>query len=157
MSAGELQLCDFDAAVDPALLMQVAELEGLAFQKPWGYESLRRTLAQPGSMLAVLRTSAAPLAFCLYQQVLDEASILQMATAPAARRCGHGLQLLGFVKQAAQSRGCVRLLLEVRQGNHAARSLYAAAGFAELAVRRGYYADDGEDALILACALASLG
>jgi ribosomal-protein-alanine N-acetyltransferase len=153
MPADENILHDFDSTIPPPLLAQVAELEAQAFARPWGLASLRETLEQPGSRLAILsRAGAPPLAFCLYQQILDEASVLQMATAPTARRCGHGRRLLGFVQRQAHERGCSQILLEVRASNLAARALYAATGFVPLAVRRGYYAD-GEDALILACAL----
>ncbi len=130
-------------------------MEALAFAHPWGEESLRSTLAQAGSGLAVVGAGEAgdfePLAFCLYQQIVDEMSILQVATATAARRRGLGLRLIRFVQQVAQAGGCVQLFLEVRRGNAAARGLYAAAGFIEQGVRRGYYADNGEDALLLGC------
>ena len=128
-----------------------------AFAQPCGLASLRSTLSQAGSGLAVLMSAGEPLAFCLYQQVVDEVSILQMATAPAMHRRGLGLELLRYLQQSATARGCMRLILEVRQSNQPARGLYAAAGFLPLAVRRGYYADSGEDALILACPLPIRG
>lgn len=150
-----------DHRLTPALLAQVAAMEVLAFAEPWGAESMLSTLRQPGSALAVISEraphagslAAEPLAFCLYQQIVDEVSILQLATAPAARRRGYGLRLLRFVQQAAQAGGCVQLFLEVRRGNVAALALYAAAGFVKTGVRRRYYADNGEDALLLCCPL----
>lgn len=148
----------FDHRIEPALLSQIAEMEALAFAHPWGAQSLRSTLAQAGSGLAVICSAPAPaqapLAFCLYQQVVDEMSILQIATAPAVRRRGHGLRLIRFVQQAARQGGCRQLFLEVRRGNTPALGLYMAAGFTEQGVRRGYYADNGEDALLLCCPLA---
>lgn len=133
-------------------------MEAQAFAHPWGAESLRSTLAQAGSGLVMLGTAVAgtvePLSFCLYQQVVDEMSILQIATAPQAQRRGHGLRLVRFVQQAARAGGCNQIFLEVRSGNTAARGLYAAAGFIEQGVRRGYYADNGEDALLLFCPLS---
>jgi ribosomal-protein-alanine N-acetyltransferase len=161
----QVQLKVHDHQIDPALLAQVAAMEVLAFAEPWGAESMRSTLSQPGSALAVLtgalaagdgEREAAPLAFCLYQQVIDEVSILQLATAPAARRRGYGLRLLRFVQQAAQAAGCAQLFLEVRRGNAAAIALYEAAGFVQAGVRRRYYADNGEDALVLHCPLPLL-
>lgn len=158
----EVQLLLYDHCLAPALLAQVAAMEVLAFAEPWGAESMLSTLRQPGGALAVLSgrptapagsAGAEPLAFCLYQQIVDEVSILQLATAPAARRRGHGLRLLRFVQQAAQAGGCVQLFLEVRRGNVAALGLYGAAGFVQTGVRRRYYADNGEDALLLCCPL----
>lgn len=157
----EVQLLVYDHRLTPALLAQVAAMEVLAFAEPWGAESMVSTLCQPGSALAVISgrsphegsSAAAPLAFCLYQQIVDEVSILQLATAPAARRRGYGLRLLRFVQQAAQAGGCVQLFLEVRRGNVAALGLYGAAGFVQTGVRRRYYSDNGEDALLLGCSL----
>ena len=155
--ADELLLV-FDHRIEPALLSQIAAMEALAFAQPWGAQSLHSTLAQVGSGLAVICAAdapeQAPLSFCLYQQVVDEMSILQIATAPAARRRGHGLRLIRFVQQVARDGGCRQLFLEVRRGNTPALGLYAAAGFTEQGVRRGYYADNGEDALLLCCPLA---
>ena len=152
---------DCGPRLTPALLAQIAAMEVLAFAEPWGAESMLSTLRQAGSALAVISgrsppagsLAAEPLAFCLYQQIVDEVSILQLATAPAARRRGHGLRLLRFVQQAAQAGGCAQLFLEVRRGNVAALGLYGAAGFVQAGVRRRYYADNGEDALLLCCPL----
>lgn len=159
----QVQLTVHDHQIEAALLAQVAAMEVLAFAEPWGAESMRSTLGQPGSALAVLTRclpaahgelpATEPVAFCLYQQVIDEVSILQLATAPAARRRGHGLRLLRFVQAAAQAAGCAQLFLEVRRGNTAAIALYGAAGFVQAGVRRRYYADNGEDALVLCCPL----
>ncbi len=151
----DVEIHVFDHRIAAELLAQVAAVEVLAFTQPWGLESLRNTLEQPGSALAVVvaRGTLVPRAFCLYQQTVDEVSILQIATAPTARRLGYGLRLLQFVQQAARERGCTQLFLEVRRGNAAALALYQAAGFVPHAVRRSYYADNGEDALLLICPL----
>ena len=146
----QVELRVFDHHLEPELLAQIAELEALAFAEPWGLESLGRTLAQPGSALAVVFLGRQPLAFCLYQQIVDEVSILQIATLPAARRRGYGMRLLRLVQQLAREGGCSQLFLEVRRGNTAALGLYEAAGFVPQAVRRSYYTDNGEDALVLA-------
>jgi ribosomal-protein-alanine N-acetyltransferase len=152
----EVKIQVFDHRIATELLAQVAAVELVAFSPPWGYESLLSTLQQAGSALAVVvepSAPLAPLAFCLYQQIVDEVSILQIATAPAARRRGYGLRLLQFVQKAALAQGCIQLFLEVRQGNVEALALYQAAGFVQQAVRRNYYADTGEDALLLTCEL----
>ena len=158
-AAADEPLLVFDHKISPALLTKIAAMEARAFAHPWGEQSLRSTLAQAGSGLAVVSTARPadpePLAFCLYQQIVDEMSILQIATAAQARRRGLGLRLIRFVQQTAQSGGCAQLFLEVRRSNTAARGLYTSAGFIEQGVRRGYYADNGEDALLLCCPVPS--
>ena len=80
-----------------------------------------------------------------------EAHLLNLSVAGPWQRRGIGRELLNFVLRLARESGAARILLEVRPTNSAARALYAAAGFAEIATRRGYYPPDEsrEDAIVL--------
>ena len=80
-----------------------------------------------------------------------EAHLLNLSVAGPWQRRGIGREMLNFVLRLARDSGTARIFLEVRPSNSAARSLYAAAGFAEIAMRRGYYpADESrEDAIVL--------
>ncbi|MGH8703052.1 MAG: ribosomal protein S18-alanine N-acetyltransferase, partial [Burkholderiales bacterium] len=84
-----------------------------------------------------------------------EAHLLNLSVAHRWQRRGIGREVLGFVLQLARRSGAARILLEVRPSNDAARALYAAAGFAEIATRRAYYPADAsrEDAIVLELAL----
>ncbi len=81
-----------------------------------------------------------------------EAHLLNLSVAGAMQRRGHGAALLREVLRIARERGAVRLFLEVRPSNVAARKLYESFGFRAVGVRGAYYpAHDGrEDALVLA-------
>jgi ribosomal-protein-alanine N-acetyltransferase len=93
----------------------------------------------------------------LVQVAVEEAELLQVAVAPAARRRGLGGRLVRAALALAARAGARELFLEVRPSNAAARALYAAEGFREEGLRRGYYRN-GEDALVLRKALGhSLG
>ncbi|MGQ0631045.1 MAG: ribosomal protein S18-alanine N-acetyltransferase [Sporichthyaceae bacterium] len=76
------------------------------------------------------------------------ADVQTIAVSAAAQGRGLGGVLLDALIIEAGARGCSEILLEVRADNAAARALYARREFAEIAVRRRYYAD-GCDALIL--------
>lgn len=89
-----------------------------------------------------------PRGFLVAWRVADELEVLFVATDPASRRRGVGRALLGRALDEARGEGLARVLLEVAAGNAAARALYAAFGFRELGVRRGYYAD-GDDAVMM--------
>jgi ribosomal-protein-alanine N-acetyltransferase len=84
-----------------------------------------------------------------------DAHLLNLSVASPWQRRGIGREVLNFVRELARESGAARILLEVRPSNGAARSLYSAAGFAEIATRRGYYpADENrEDAIVLELAL----
>jgi len=80
-----------------------------------------------------------------------EAHLLNLSVDGPWQRRGIGRELLNFVLRLARESGAARILLEVRPTNSAARALYAAAGFAEIATRRSYYPADAsrEDAIVL--------
>jgi ribosomal-protein-alanine N-acetyltransferase len=81
---------------------------------------------------------------------VDEMHILNVAVAPGWRRRGIGRWLLRFAMGKAARAGARRALLEVRAGNAEARALYADMGFARLGIRRDYYREPLEDAVVLA-------
>ena len=82
----------------------------------------------------------------------DEAEILTLAVHPGQRRQGIGSALMDAAKARAAALGAAAVFLEVAVTNDAARSLYAAHGFAEAGLRRRYYSDR-TDALVLRCTL----
>ncbi len=83
-----------------------------------------------------------------------ELEILNLAVEPDARRQGCGRRLLSLALQAGRKMGMQKAILEVREGNGAAIALYLGSGFVQVGRRRRYYADTGEDALVLECQLA---
>ena len=81
----------------------------------------------------------------------EEAHLLNLSIAGPLQRRGLGRELLSFVQKLARDYAARNILLEVRPSNVAALALYAAAGFAEAGVRKGYYPDGEtrEDAIVL--------
>lgn len=131
----------------------LAELHAAAFaHDPWSAQDFAAFLQDPTTLLV---TSAQ--GFALLRVVLDEAEVLTLAVAPAARGQGHGTALLSAALAQAAKRGATRLFLEVAADNAAARALYMRAGFVQTGQRRGYYARAGRlpvDALLLERGLA---
>ena len=82
-------------------------------------------------------------------QVIDEAHIVSVGVRTPYRGLGVGeLLLISAIEQAIQHKAD-RVTLEVRVSNHVAQNLYLKYGFRERGVRKGYYADNREDALIM--------
>jgi ribosomal-protein-alanine N-acetyltransferase len=77
------------------------------------------------------------------------AEIMTVGVIPGARRSGTGRRLLDDLLAEAVRRGAAEAFLEVRADNTAARAMYTAAGFAELGLRRGYYAGGKVDAVTM--------
>ncbi|MGX9966386.1 GNAT family N-acetyltransferase [Roseomonas sp. F4] len=125
---------------------EAARLHAASFPvgEAWGADAIALMLELPGCF-GVLRPGQG---FVLARVAADEAEILTLAVVPAARRAGLGAALLAEAMAGAVLRGARAMFLEVSAGNVAARSLYAAAGFAEVGRRQRYY-PDGSDALVL--------
>lgn len=131
-----------------ATATRLADLHAAAFAAPWDAAAFETLLGQAGVFAIEV-----PQGFILVRSVADEAEILTLAVAPAARRQGLGARLVRDGAAAAAARGAARLFLEVADDNVAALALYAGAGFVEAGRRPGYYArpeGGGQDALILA-------
>jgi ribosomal-protein-alanine N-acetyltransferase len=86
--------------------------------------------------------------------IVDEVHVTNLAVHPAYRRRGVAGRLLGTVLEYYRRIGATRAGLEVRAGNVEARRLYETFGFRQVGLRKGYYFDTGEDALLLEVALA---
>jgi [ribosomal protein S18]-alanine N-acetyltransferase len=87
--------------------------------------------------------------FCSFWRVLDELHINNLAVLPEARRTGVATMLLDYVLKEGASLGAQRATLEVRRSNDVARRLYEGFGFSVTSVRRAYYTNPVEDALVL--------
>ena len=132
-------------------LDQVVAIEEASFYNPTTREWYERELQRPEvCFIYVLRTpDVAVAAFCAFWIVADQAHINNLAVRPELRGRGLGLSMLKAIVTEAQSLGATSMALEVRASNLAARALYAKAGFAQEAVRKNYYNNPVEDALIL--------
>ena len=135
----------------PADVEEVAALEKVCFPTAWTKESYLRELANPHGCYLVAR-KAGPgrlLGYAGLRVVGPEAHVSTLCVAPECRRQGLAKALLGQALTLARERGASRALLEVREGNLAARQLYEGFGFCVIALHRGYYGDSGENALVM--------
>jgi ribosomal-protein-alanine N-acetyltransferase len=133
----------------------VLEIEDKSFNNPTTREWYERELERPEvCFIYVLRTPAVRVAaFCAFWRVADQAHINNLAVRPELRGRGLGSQMLEAIIGEAQSLGAGSLTLEVRRSNIAAQRLYLRAGFREAGVRKNYYTQPVEDALVLAKSL----
>ena len=135
----------------------VLAIEQLSFPTPWARQAFSEELARPWARLEVLRRveTGDVVAFCNYWLVADELNILNVAVHPDERRRGHAARLLEHILSEANRYKARVVLLEVRLSNYAARALYRKLGFREVGTRPRYYADNGEDALLMDRELSS--
>jgi ribosomal-protein-alanine N-acetyltransferase len=139
--------------MESADLAEILEIERASFTFPWSasffVQELKVVCAR--SHLALIDGRA--IGYVIYWLLPREIDIHNLAVAPAYRRRGIGRALLQAVIADAKRQKLARVTLEVRKSNEAAQRLYHALGFAAKGVRKGYYSDDGEDALVMALEL----
>jgi ribosomal-protein-alanine N-acetyltransferase len=129
----------------------VLAIEQASFNNPTTRAWYEGELKRPDvCFIYVLRTADQPVAaFCAFWLVAEQAHINNLAVLPELRGRGLGTQLLEVITHEAAQLGAAVLTLEVRQSNDAARRLYERAGFYQDGVRKNYYTNPVEDALIL--------
>lgn len=139
-------------------LDEIVRIERTVFTDPWTRPLFEQELEGEGGVIAlVTEIGGAVAAYLIAWVVLDELHIGNVAVAPARQRRGLARQLVRHVLDEAAERGCRRSTLEVRVTNEPAIALYRDFGFRAVALRRGYYRDNGEDALIMWADLAGRG
>ena len=136
---------------DSADLDAVAALEADTFTNPWTRDMLERELQQSDvARVYVVRLPGQPVAaFCACWLVYDELHINTIAVAAQFRRQGLATALMNFLLAEGAAHGARRTFLEVRRSNEAAQRLYETLGFQATGVRKNYYSQPEEDALVL--------
>ena len=131
----------------------ILAIEHAAFTNPWTREMYLAELTSPKVSRFQLAANAAGqvVGFCSYWLVVDELHLNNLAVLPEWRGRGFGWALLSAALDDARAHGAVRALLEVRRSNVVAQRLYTRAGFEVVRVRKEYYTQPVEDALVLAC------
>ena len=127
---------------------KIVETEKLCFSVPWSESSVRMLLGEPWRAFVCLRDGNFA-AYCGIMLVLDEISIMNIATLPQFRRQGCAKELLAKVYEYAEEKGAKTIVLEVRESNLSARALYLSEGFSEIGKRQSYYTNPLEAAIIM--------
>jgi [ribosomal protein S18]-alanine N-acetyltransferase len=134
-------------------LARLMEIEAAGFRHPWSEQLLRNELANAWSVLLALVEDHPPgehmLGYVIFWVVHDEIHVLNVATAPEARRRGVGRALMALAAEHGRARACRLVTLEVRRTNLPALGLYRSLGFRQVGVRPRYYAEENEDAIIM--------
>jgi len=133
---------------------EMTKIENRAQIHPWSEAGLKDCFG-PLYRVVGIRQQNNLLGFAIVQQVIDEATLLDICIDPAHQGLGLGLLLLRQVLKDAKEADAVVLMLEVRQSNRVAMGLYEKVGFIGSGRRRHYYqtAEGHEDAILMDKAL----
>jgi ribosomal-protein-alanine N-acetyltransferase len=131
-------------------LRSVVRIEQAVYPRPWSMGLFMSELGYRGSRVyIVVRVGSTVVGYGGVMLVGEDGHVTTLAVDPAWHRQRLGTRLLLTLARAAIDRGAEHLTLEVRASNHAAQELYRAFGFAPAGIRKGYYVETKEDAIIM--------
>jgi ribosomal-protein-alanine N-acetyltransferase len=136
--------------LDEPHLARVLEIERELFRAPWSLVMFRQEVEErwlSRSFVAVFDNQV--VGYVIAWFLRGEVHILNLGVTPSHQRRGIARRLLRHILDFAEETSSALVTLEVRVSNEAAKRLYASMGFASVGIRRRYYRDNDEDALVM--------
>ena len=129
----------------------VLRVEEQSFTVPWSREGFVNEMKNELSHYLVMVREREIIGYAGMWLIVDEAHVTNVAILSEYRGKKLGEQLMTALIERAKERGALSMTLEVRESNTVAKGLYAKFGFISKGVRRNYYTDTQEDALVMWC------
>lgn len=139
---------DFRRSI-PADATGIAKLEEKIFSDAWSYRDVQDLICTEGSMCFSALEDGEVIAYVIGRLIAPEGEIYRIAVSPHKRKRGIGYRLLDYAVKTSRGKGLERLFLEVRSKNIPAINLYRDYGFSEIGMRKNYYKDPQDDAIIM--------
>jgi ribosomal-protein-alanine N-acetyltransferase len=128
----------------------ICRIEQEAFPTPWTAGAFRNELTNNQfARYLVMELGGEIVGYGGMWLIMEEAHVTNIAVRADHRGKKLGERLVREMQRIAYDQGAVRMTLEVRVSNYIARRLYQKLGFRSIGLRRGYYTDNGEDAMIM--------
>lgn len=134
---------------DPVDLDSIMSIELASFSAPWSRESYQELAPLESIDIWIIKDSDELIGYMLLQHVSNEMELHTLAIKPNRRRSGVARILLNYMIDEARRLNVSKIFLQVRPSNIPARSLYNSFGFKLIGIRRRYYQDNDEDALVM--------
>ena len=130
-------------------LPQAAAIEKEAIAPPWSEQAFRESLGLEHTILLAAIQDGQVAGYCVCYQSFEEGEITNVAVKKELRGQGIAGKLLEKLCSYGKKRGLERYILEVRAGNEPAIHLYERSGFTRVGIRKGFYEQPVEDAVIM--------
>jgi ribosomal-protein-alanine N-acetyltransferase len=131
-------------------LRSVLRIESQVYPRPWSLSLFLSELnLRSGRAYVAARVGGSVVGYAGLMLQLDEAHVTTIAVDPAWQRCKVGSRMLAYLARQARSQGARNLTLEVRVSNSRAQAMYEKFGFVEAGIRKDYYTDVREDAIVM--------
>lgn len=137
-------------SADAGDINAITEMEQICFSTPWSRESIAHDLTEnPMAQYLVAELDGTIAGYGGMWVIVDEGHITNVAVLPQYRNKKIATLIMAVMLTAGERHGIHRFTLEVRSSNEAAKALYRKLDFKEEGLRKGYYQDTGEDAIIM--------
>jgi [ribosomal protein S18]-alanine N-acetyltransferase len=130
-------------------LDDIERIEHRSYETPWSRSMFAGELAKPASLCLGAFEGEELAGYLIVSRYVDAWHVMNIAVSPVFRRRGIATALLERLFELTDDRSQRGYTLEVRRSNTGAITLYKRLGFTERGIRRGYYTDNREDALIM--------
>jgi [ribosomal protein S18]-alanine N-acetyltransferase len=131
-------------------LRSVVRIEAQVYPRPWSHSLFVSEIALRSTRAYfVAKVGRDVVGYAGLMMSMNDGHVTTIAVDPAWHRHGVGTRLLLALAREGVERGATALTLEVRLSNRGAQEMYKRFGFTAVGVRKGYYADTGEDALVM--------
>jgi [ribosomal protein S18]-alanine N-acetyltransferase len=127
----------------------VHEIECTTFSKPWSQKDFTESLKDVHNLYLVVEENEKIIAYCGLWGVAGEGQINNVAVEKTSRGRGIGFAMLKTLIETGKSKGLEAFTLEVRVNNNSAITLYKKLGFKDAGIRKNFYEEPKEDALIM--------
>lgn len=127
----------------------ISLMESEIFEDAWSENDILATLCNEGSMCYTALSEEKIVAYIIGRKISPEGEIYRIATHPEYRRRGIAYRLLDYAVKCERGAGVENIFLEVRERNLPARKLYTAYGFKECGMRKNYYKNPTDNAVIM--------
>ena len=137
---------------EPMLIKDLHEvyfIEQSVFSYHWNYRNFMSSVAQEDDGWVMRNETGKLIGYFILQEIVDEMHLLKIAVDENFHGQGYGRLLMDKAVEVAREAEMESVLLEVRSTSEPAVGLYRKTGFATIGVRKGYYVDPKEDALVM--------
>ena len=127
----------------------IADMEISIFGDPWSRKDIFSYICSETGMCYTALIDGEVVGYIIGRKIIPEGEIYRVAVREDKRQRGIGYRLLSYAMKTERGAGVETVFLEVREKNIPARSLYRAYGFREISVRKNYYQNPTENAVVM--------
>ena len=127
----------------------IARLEDEIFSDGWSERDVTDVICSEGAICFIATDERGTVAYVLGRMIAPEGEIYRIAVRPDKRQRGIGYRLLDYAVKTSRGRGLESLFLEVRSQNVPAIKLYSSYGFRKAGIRKNYYKNPTDDAIVM--------